>query len=224
MSHFRTLVEKLIKEAHYPENFSMEEFSNIPSFKGRLQYCDERLKKLGAGSSRIAYKIDDERVLKIAKNSKGIAQNQKEADFGRNTYGVTAKVYDVDYDNYTWIEMELAYPIKKPEVKSLIGVTFEDLISLICYMHDEYAGPGEKVFERYKQNSASTKEIMEELVYTEKNEFLYHLYTFLLDYQPNYIYDYCRIKNWGKVLRNGQWEMVIIDDGFDENVAKLYHH
>lgn len=224
MSRFRLLVEKFIKEAHYPENFSIEEFSNIPSFKGRLQYCDERLQKLGAGSSRIVYKIDNERVLKIAKNNKGIAQNQKEADFGRNAYGVTAEVHDVDYDNYTWIEMELAYPIKKSEVKSIIGVNFEDLIGIICYIHDEYARPGERVFERYNQSTTSIKQLMQDLVYTEKNEFLYHLYTFLSDYQPNYVYDYCRIKNWGKVLRNGQWEMVIIDDGFDENVAKLYHH
>lgn len=223
MSQFRQLVEKFIKEAHYPENFNIEEFSSIPTFKGRLQYCDKKLQRLGVGSSRIVYKINDERVLKIAKNTKGVAQNQKEADFGRNAYGITTNIYDIDYDNYSWIEMELAYPIKKGEVNNLIGISFEELIGVICYIHDEYAKSNDQLFKKYNYDSTMIKEIMEKQVYTEKNSFLYQLYTFLLDYQPSYIYDYCRIKNWGKVLRNGQWQMVITDDGFDENVAKLYH-
>ena len=54
-SQFRQLVEKFIKEAHYPENFNIEEFSSIPTFKGRLQYCDKKLQRLGVGSSRIVH-------------------------------------------------------------------------------------------------------------------------------------------------------------------------
>ena len=223
MTYFRKIVENILNEIDSTQAFNIEEFSKLHSFQKRVQYCNERLQRLGAGSSRIAYKLNEERVLKIAKNSKGIAQNEKEADFGRNNYGITTYVYDVDSDNYTWIEMELAYPIKKSEVKSLIGVDFSQLIGIICYMHDEYARPGEKIFERYNQDPSSIKKIMEDEVYTENNEFLYRLYTFLSDFQPKIVSDYCHIKNWGKVLRNNTWEMVIVDDGFDENVAKLYY-
>jgi hypothetical protein len=60
-----------LTEMAYPTNFSLEEFSQIRSFKGRVDYCEQRLQRLGSGSSRIAYKVDDEKCLKIAKNQKG---------------------------------------------------------------------------------------------------------------------------------------------------------
>ncbi len=220
-SRFRNIVETALKEVH-DSSFSLDEFSHIPTFKGRIQYCDERLEKLGAGSSRIVYKIDENRVLKIARNNKGIAQNTREADFGRNRYGVTTELYEADTDNYTWVEMERAYPVKKSEVQSIAGVTFLDLCAIICYIHDEYSRPNDKIFARYGHDPSSIKEIMEKEVYTEKNEFLYRLYGYLSDYQPSTIADYCRINNWGKVIRNGQLDLVIVDDGYDEEVAKLY--
>lgn len=220
-SRFRNIVEATLKEIH-DSRFDLDEFSRIPTFKGRIQYCDERLEKLGAGSSRIVYKIDENKVLKIAKNNKGIAQNTREADFGRNRYGVTTELYNADMDNYTWVEMERAYPVKKSEVQSIIGVTFLDLCAIICYIHDEYCRPNDRIFARYGHDPSSIKEIMEKEVYTEKNEFLYRLYGYLSDYQPSTVADYCRINNWGKVIRNGQPDLVIVDDGYDEEVAKLY--
>lgn len=59
-----------LMEMAYPVNFSLEGFASIPSFKGRIAYCEQRLERLGSGTSRIAYKVDDEKCLKIAKKSK----------------------------------------------------------------------------------------------------------------------------------------------------------
>ena len=70
-----------LEEAVYPESFDLETFKKIPTFKGRTQYVAERLPKLGAGSSRIVYKIDDGTVLKLAKNQKGLAQNNLEIEY-----------------------------------------------------------------------------------------------------------------------------------------------
>ena len=220
-SRFRNIIEAALKEIA-ETRFSIEEFSRIPTFKGRIQYCDERLEKLGTGSSRIVYKLDDNKVLKIAKNNRGIAQNTREADFGRNAYGVTTELYNADTDNYTWVEMERAYPVKKSEVQSIIGVTFLDLCAIICYIHDEYCRPNERIYAKYGHDSSTIKEIMEKEVYTEKNSFLFKLYHYLSDYQPTTIADYCRINNWGKVIRDGKPTLVIVDDGYDEEVAKLY--
>ena len=89
MTYFRKIVENILNDIDSTQAFNIEEFSKLHSFQKRVQYCNERLQRLGAGSSRIAYKLNEERVLKIAKNSKGIAQNEKEADFGRNNYGIT---------------------------------------------------------------------------------------------------------------------------------------
>ena len=67
----------------------MEVLSRIPSLeikeaiKSILEYCKERAKRLGQGSSRVAFEIEYEgrpTILKIAKNSKGILQNEKEVN------------------------------------------------------------------------------------------------------------------------------------------------
>ena len=67
-----------LKEMAYPTSFNMEEFKSIRSFADRVKYCEQRLKKLGAGSSRRVYQIDNEKCLKLAKNGKGIGQNIEE--------------------------------------------------------------------------------------------------------------------------------------------------
>lgn len=66
-------IEEPLEEMAYPTNFNLNEFSQISTFIGRKKYCDERLQKIGAGSSRIVYRVDDEKVLKIAKNKKRIS-------------------------------------------------------------------------------------------------------------------------------------------------------
>ena len=70
----------MMEEAVFPEGFDVEQFKELKTFRERLQYCKERLKKLGAGTGRIAYQIDDGTVLKLAKNAKGVAQNDVEND------------------------------------------------------------------------------------------------------------------------------------------------
>ena len=70
MSEFRQIVKSIIKEMAYPSNFDLRYFSTIPTFKERERYCRERLKFLGGGSSRIAFQVDNEKVLKIAKTQR----------------------------------------------------------------------------------------------------------------------------------------------------------
>ena len=51
----------------------------IRSFRGRFKYCTEHLwNAIGKGSSRAVFQIDDEKILKLAINNKGIMQNTAE--------------------------------------------------------------------------------------------------------------------------------------------------
>jgi hypothetical protein len=55
------------------------------SYKKQIDYALERAAKIGTGSSRVVFEIEYEgrpTVLKIAKNAKGLAQNEKEGDYG----------------------------------------------------------------------------------------------------------------------------------------------
>ena len=106
---YSKLPEREIEEV-YPPSWSLDEFKSISSYAGRLKYAATHLKRISSGSSRVVYMVDNEKVLKIAKNRKGLAQNETEISFG-NDYvfaDILANVYDSDEDNNIWVEMELA--------------------------------------------------------------------------------------------------------------------
>jgi len=54
---------------------------------------------------------------------------------------------------------------------------------------------------------------------------LYELYTYISDYQPDAatLMDWGFVSNWGVVNRNGKNKLVIIDDGFNENVYEKFY-
>ncbi|MBR4624207.1 MAG: nucleotidyltransferase domain-containing protein [Alphaproteobacteria bacterium] len=61
-----------LNEAAMP-GFNLQTLSSIKSFAGRLKYCKQMLgPSFGSGSSRIIFEIDDEKVLKLAKNKKAL--------------------------------------------------------------------------------------------------------------------------------------------------------
>jgi len=222
MSIFRSIVENILQEMTYPSNFDLQYFSTIPTFKDRIKYCKDRLKLIGNGTSRIAFQVDDKKVLKIAKNSKGIAQNIKEEDWGRNQYGCFAKIYEADTNNHTWIEMELASKVTFKNFIEHFGLSAKSLLPVFEYVYNTYTDIN-------KNNKLPEKEQIEEFlknnIYNKKNKELYNLYQYILDYQPDKltIKDWCRSDNWGKVNRNGKEYYVIIDDGFDEDIWNKYY-
>lgn len=209
-----------LEEMAYPSNFNLQEFSKIPSFKARKQYCDERLQKLGTGSSRIAYKVDEQKVLKIAFNKKGVAQNEHEADWGRNNYGIFGEIFEADTDNYLWIEMELARKPTKDDFQRILGVSWVETCDLIKYCFEQYS--------KYSYNktfhySTMVEDLYEKAVVNEEIDFFVNFQIYVYDYQPYSVMDWTIINNWGIVNRNGQEELVIIDDGLDENVWNQYY-
>lgn len=51
-------------------NFDFNEMLSLKSYKERIAYCKKNLQLLGKGSSRMAFKLNNEKVLKIAINKK----------------------------------------------------------------------------------------------------------------------------------------------------------
>lgn len=97
-------IHNSLNEAALP-SFSLEELSKIQSFKGKQQYCSENLgKPIGNGSSRQVFQIDDNKVLKLAKNTKGIKQNEYEGadDYYKSSLSIFPEVFEHD-ENYSWI-------------------------------------------------------------------------------------------------------------------------
>lgn len=215
--------EENLEEMAYPMNFNLEQFSQLPSFAARVRYCNERLQKLGAGTARIAYKVDDEKVLKIAKNNKGIAQNTAECDWSRNEYECFAKIFEADTDNYTWVEMEIARRAKPTDFKKILGISFKELVDIIYAIYNQYAYSGRKIgYIWFNTSIENAEKLLEEWVYSGKSEYLHDLYNYMLNYQPLMVQDWSRLANWGVVTRNGQEIPVIIDVGVNADVELLY--
>jgi hypothetical protein len=201
----------------YPSNFSMDEFNSIRSYRGKVKYAAERLKRLGSGSSRIVYQIDNEKVLKLAKNEKGLAQNEVETDNYLGQEDITANVFDYDdkHDRPYWIEMELAVPLNRnrKRLQQLWGFTFEEFEAFLAtndpsgraMRHRHYELPQEKQDEMWE------------------NEYANGAITIAGNFGMPLPGDFIAPSSWGAVKRGGKVHPVLIDFGFTNDVHANYY-
>lgn len=205
----------MLTEMAYPTTFSFEEFNNIKSFNGKLKYANERLRKLSSGSSRVVYQVDNEKVLKIAKNKKGLAQNTIESDKSiQQMYDIVARVYERDDDNNFWLEMELAKKLTPLRFTSLTGLTIGDIehyLKLYRFVNDPYTyfeKPDAKTFSGYNQE-------MENII--GESPFLAELETMITNFDL-VTGDFGKISSYGEVVRDGTPMVVLIDYGLTSSV------
>lgn len=211
---------RMLKEMAYPVSFDMNVFKSLPSFAARIRYCQEKLKRISSGSSRIVYKIDDKKVLKLAKNKKGIAQNEAEAgDYYKNSIGCFAEIYDVD-ENYLWIEMQLARRVRLSDFKRLTGYDFDVMCQWIYNCRSRYSRGGYGYDKSY--DSIFNSEEFEEGL--ENYSIFADIQEYLCNYTLESIGDLTRLSSWGVVKdENGEEKLVIIDSGLSDDVWQNYY-
>lgn len=203
-----------LEEEDYPSGFSFEEFKAIPSFSGRLKYASQHLKKLASGSSRVVYEVDDDKVLKIAKNKKGLAQNAAESDWGTQQYDIVARVYDTDEDNF-FVEMQKAKKVTPASFKNFFGITFPQLREYLNYNEIRKSGSP-----RQQQNSQINPKFKE---FMDEYEYIQDLMKFIYDYDFPMPGDFDRPSTWGEVEENGKKRLVLVDFGFNNDASALYN-
>jgi mRNA-degrading endonuclease RelE of RelBE toxin-antitoxin system len=218
MKNIRTLIREFIQESElmedYPSSFDMETFKSLRSHAGRNRYAQEHLQRLSSGSSRIVYKIDDEKVLKLAKNDKGVAQNEVEIEYGQysDIDDVVAKIFDYDEENNLWVEMELARKVRPSDFKNIIGYSFEDYkLAIRNYGIDTGNNKGSKY--------PLSKQLVEDMW---ENEFMYEMFSFIGNYAVP-TGDLERTSSYGLVKRDGQDKIVLIDYGLTHEVYSSYY-
>jgi len=207
------VIESLIGE-DYPASWDKEYFKTLNSFASRIRYCEEHLQRISSGSSRIAYKIDNEKVLKLAKNKKGLAQNEVEVGASLDTYHnfLFAKVFDYDASDL-WLEMELARKLKKKDFKRIKGYSFDEYSMGLNYFYHTNVRP-----RRFNPTKPS-EEIMETLW---EDPF----YSTMCEYMKNYdapVGDLIRTSSYGIVIRDGEDDVVLIDYGLTSTVYDTYY-
>lgn len=207
------LIESLMGE-EYPSEFDLAHFKALNNFSARARYCNEKLKRISSGSARIVYMIDDTKVLKLAKNKKGLAQNEIEISHSQynDISHVLARVFAYDQNNL-WSEMELARKVTPNIFKSVTGFSFQDYCTAIHnYGIDVHSTRNIRKMDIDKNIVAAMWE----------NEFTYGIF----DYIGNYtipVGDLQRLSSYGLVKRNGQDTIVLIDYGLDNDVYNEYY-
>jgi mRNA-degrading endonuclease RelE of RelBE toxin-antitoxin system len=196
----------------YPENFSFEEFNNIRSYNGKLKYATERLRKISSGSSRVVYQVDNEKVLKIAKNKKGLAQNETEADWSKDAYDVTAKVFETSPD-FFWVEMELAKKLIPSRFKQLTKISIQDMQTAMSVLRERM---------RPIRNLAPAKLTPESEKKLYENEFYLDIERFVADYDME-TGDFGRLNSYGEVIRDGEAKVVLVDFGVSQQTWNDYY-
>lgn len=212
--------KECLSEMAYPTSFNFDEFRQCRSFAERVRYCEARLERIAQGSSRIVYRVDDDKVLKLAKNNKGVAQNSVEIRLGTEPYYTCfADVYEYD-ENGLWVEMEICRKAKKSDFKSIYGVPFEVLCCMMV-RQAESQGPRRNSF-GYREY-ADYEPIVQQVWDGEENE-LQMLFMSLQEYiggeMLSGVGDLCRISSWG-VDSEGYFKLV--DYGLTDEVYNNFY-
>lgn len=174
--------------------------------KGGYDYCVKMLgEPIGKGSSRAVFQIDDTRVLKLATNIKGVAQNKAEVMvYQQAPYKTFMPIIynDSDMENYFYVISEYVLPANEEDFKKVVGIPFYRLESLIS---------------NNKLESAMKSYEEEPTVH----ELLQYLIT--MSNMGVEILDWTTISNWGLTKRNGKSAIVTLDNGFTQNVANNFY-
>ena len=208
----------ILIEAPLPDDWDKSKFKSNTPFAQRVRYAEERAGKLGTGSSRIAFEIEYEgrpTVLKIAKNKKGIAQNDYESQMFSDYYveglEITIPMIDHDEENDppTWLHVEKAEKMRPKQFKTFFdGMGAGDMMDCVIYLTGKEPS-------RY-HISDEKKERYNELY--EENDYIISLVDLIGNYDihPG---DFRYLANWG-VYKN---HPVIIDIGASTEVISSYY-
>lgn len=127
--YVRLVLEKIrtVKgDSPFGEKFNFDKFKQMPNIHMMNAYAESFLQDLGEGSSRKAYVLSATKALKIAKNEKGIAQNETELDVFTNpkTKPMVAKIHSYD-PGYQWLIADVVRPLQdQSEFEDLTGMSF----------------------------------------------------------------------------------------------------
>lgn len=207
----QSILETLMGE-DYPSSWNIEEFKSLRSFAERKRYCDANLQRISSGSGRTVYKIDNEKVLKLAKNKKGVAQNEIEIELGDDYYfaAILGGVFESD-ENALWVEMELARKVTPTIFKKMVGVSIDNF-KIYIYSRDrlEKGRPAWFTIHPIIKKQLDDSELVDSIFE------LVHGVDFAIG-------DLGRLSSWGLVNRGGEDRLVIIDYGVTNDVHATYY-
>lgn len=180
----------------------LKNLEKLETFAARVKYAEKNLKRLGAGSSRVVFVLPDENILKLAKNDRGIEQNEVESN-PKMKSKILNKILG-KAKNHAWIITQYLDKIKEKEFEEMTGINFKDFGSAISYGLQDVA-------DTTRKKPKCFDEVSDSFVYKEL-ERLGEKFSLL----PG---DMIRISSWG--CRDGH--PVLIDAGLTKAIFDKYY-
>ena len=186
-----------------------KELDNAHSFAAIKRIMDSKsdVEYITSGSARAVYKLNDDKVLKIAKNAKGIAQNEAEADWGLKNYGVASEWYDVSEKGF-WIESEYCKKCTVKDFREITGRSFKSFAELLNYNH--YDRNGNRYYTPTKPDDYDD---------SWDDDFVRCFYDYMGDFGVP-VGDLTRLSSYGI---NHKGDIVLVDTGLNQNVYDDYY-
>lgn len=215
--------DQLVERKFDPDILSKINFPNQSAMTDYVFY-KMKLRSLGGGSSRIAFLIDSKRVLKVATNEAGFAQNKAEVEAYNNPEArlIVTKIFRFD-PNYKWLLAELVRPLSRhEEFEKLTGVPWAIFVDLVSARRGGFQDRI-NVIRRYVAAqlpvySQYTPESLEELL---SSPFVQNVIKGLSSLQSKLMPgDLKRIEHWGKTPNQ---RVVLLDYGFNEDVERDHY-
>ena len=203
----------ILESPPLPDDWDKAIYAKQGGYSAKIAYAKERAKKVGQGSSRVAFVIDYQgrkTVLKIAKNKKGLYQNEHEQEALSDYYLKQLKVFIpmIDYDKESaqpsWLHVEFAEKVKESDFRKATGGSLDDLLSYVAH----HARPREE-----KDHWGNYQNVDSEL------EFVHDFETYVGNYPHHSIGDYASPNNWG--MYGGR--PVIIDIGLSNEIMQQFY-
>lgn len=204
---------QFLSETPLPDDWDAAIYSERVPFAQRIKYAKAKAKQLGVGSSRVAFEIPYEgrkTVLKIAKNPKGMAQNEEEVSALKDWYlkplGITIPLVDYDQtsDRPTWLQTEFATKAKDSDFKKATGATLYNFIVFCVRQSGREHG----------SNNPKDYGIID-----PENELVQNVTDYVGNYNHHPWVELTTLKNWGIY----QGRPVIIDIGLTNDIWKDHY-
>lgn len=207
---------KRLFEAMLP-SFSLKELDGIWDYEDKFEYCCEHLgKPIGEGNSRAVFQINDDRVLKLAIDESGEAQNRVEAgdEIYKDELNIFPIMYNYDKECYTWVISEYVLPMEKEDVVKIFGINDVEFFHIIQAL--------DRLVDKEKTGDISEREVGSIEYYSRCHPFFAGFVKCLRD-EILLAGDLSNLDNFGITQRNGELIPVILDSGINMDVYKKYY-
>jgi hypothetical protein len=205
----RYIINEAIKN-----DFDVNYFVSCKSYSARKRYCEEYIgKSIGKGSGRAVFQINDNAVLKLALNDKGVAQNEQEASNDFDDW-FFPKIY-MESEDDTFIISEFAVPINSKLFFELTGIEWNTYLEVLTAIHNSTRDRNE-----YSEMCMLTDDEVCDII--DNNEFCKEIEQYVGNYDiPTG--DLTRIGHYGMVNRNGKPNIVLIDYGLNRDIYYQFY-